>query len=155
MRMFCCFCSASLVLATADLLLTRRQYATASCSGRVTGHYFTSNPECVPPNNWMGDHWVRASCSELGGNVTFEHFDSPDCSGEALVTEVRPSGCSLCADPGYTCHGGGLRSIYISCSGNANSGSISNRGFDTWWSSLLLLMSLSFSSGGRPAASVW
>lgn len=108
-------------LCHSSVLPRRRQYATASCSGRTTGHFFTHNYECVPPNNFMGQHWVKAFCSELGGNVTFEQYAGSECTGEMLLTETFPFGCSLCTDPGYTCYGGGLRSVSISCISAAGS----------------------------------
>ncbi|CAL1161415.1 unnamed protein product [Cladocopium goreaui] len=93
----------------------RRQYATSACSGRTTGYNFNQNFECVPPGNFMGEDWVKAYCSEVGGNVTFEHYDTADCAGEPRHTGVFPSGCNLCSDPEYTCYGGGLQSLQISC----------------------------------------
>ncbi|CAE7394676.1 unnamed protein product [Symbiodinium sp. CCMP2592] len=126
---------ASLPAAAASVLPRRKQYAAPSCSGRVTGHSFTSNFECVPPNNFMGAHWVKAFCNEVGGNVTFEQYQGVHCTGEVIANETFPSACASCDDPGYQCYGGGLRTVSISCI----SSGISSRGSAGVSMSMILL----------------
>ena len=126
----------------ANVLPWRKQYAAPSCSGRVTGHSFTDNFECVPPNNFMGQHWLKAFCHEAGGNVTFEKYAGQDCTGQVLSAETFPSGCSLCADPPYTCYGGGLRSLSIKCVSAA--GGLGASAVMQWWRFFSLLWLSSF-----------
>mmetsp|Transcript_63207 Transcript_63207/g.100348 ORF Transcript_63207/g.100348 Transcript_63207/m.100348 type:complete len:148 (-) Transcript_63207:32-475(-) len=112
-------CALGCMAQEAAVVPKRRQYATSACSGRTTGHFFTKNFECVAPGNFMGSTWVKASCTEVDGNVTFEHFESADCAGNASSVDVYPSGCHLCSDPGYSCYGGGLKSVSIRCLSSA------------------------------------